>query len=1041
MAMARRGRRLLLALVLAAMPAQVRALHADQDGLHDWLKTQTGRPEHVLMPTQGKRALALVSDQGAVAAIDGRTGAIMGRQILDEDEGRTGTYVEGAAWMPDGSAFAAASDGARFVRAWSASDGALMWEAVTHSAAVHVDGKATEVAQRSGAGGVLATMLTGVAVLVPATQEVVGYASGDGDELWRAALISDATFDALVAAPDGSNAVWAVGVSHKAGAPAVVAIDAGTGQVGTVRFMDTKESRKPFVVSGKSVHALDAAARKVLAIDVASGKESTHELKAQGSKTAAELVPGGAAGPSGWIAVRNTDGTVDVLKPTGGAAEPQGTYAAGAAISGESCASAGACAVAALEASAESATVTVSPTTAKGGNKAVWDAGERFAVTAAGPPHACYLGTFLRKGGDAAYRVLAVSEAGEVALVQGDKVLWHRDEGIAPAAKVVVLDPPPRRGKAAKETTSPSSTDSLLVGLQLQILQTKVRLRLASPEETTQAKTMAAAMSDNGLNAIDVNGLRKNLVVLGTHGRLVGLHSGDGRELWGTHVPSACAAAAKGKGATAALGPPSDLRVLRAAWGNDAGAEVLVLGATADGSGSYVCILDGHTGAALELQSFDGALAHVLQPVGVVDEQHRHPVVLVTRMADGTRRSFAVPSKSSALDTQLRAGVHFYEAARGAVLGFAVAPDFSIHDTWAMNVPGRNILAMAQPQAGEAVHSHVKVLGDRSVLYRHINPNLLFVASGVSPADTRGRWTAAMDDTETGSAVVAADGARLVDRLRPARESTLHVHLLDAVSGRVLYSIAHDEAVGPVHCVVSENFVVYLYYSLRHTATVVSILELYDNSAKLTARTLSEAVFEMVPSALPAWLTRNLRIESDVYNQTMSAHAPPPLRVIGQSYFVSATVRAMGVSQTLMGLTSKHVYMAEQGSGQVFSVDKRFLDPRRPIKVEAVHREENLVPYGEHLPVGSGQFELTHGHHVARVGAVLSFPSRLESTCHVAVLGLDLLYHRMQPSDSFDSLSEDFSHVFLIVTVTALLVGSVVTGRMARNADLKQKWR
>ena len=75
--------------------------------------------------------------------------------------------------------------------------------------------------------------------------------------------------------------------------------------------------------------------------------------------------------------------------------------------------------------------MTVSPTTAKGGNKAVWDAGERFAVTAAGPPHACYLGTFLRKGGDAAYRVLAVSEAGEVALVQGDKVLWHRDEGPA----------------------------------------------------------------------------------------------------------------------------------------------------------------------------------------------------------------------------------------------------------------------------------------------------------------------------------------------------------------------------------------------------------------------------------------------------------------------------------------------------------------------------------------------------------------------------------------------------------------------------------
>lgn len=1045
----------LVPFLLMASPVAF-AIHADQDGLYDWHHAHIGIPTQVLTarafgPTRASSVI--FASKYSSASVHAQTGEIKARFVMDEGEQTT----NGVAWVTtnDFNKYAVASDGARFVRAFSVADGSLSWEANTYSASqiVNENKVLDEEGDSASTTQLIVSTPGGVACLVPATQTVVALTADEGEEMWRVALNGAAKYDALVAAPDQPDELWAVGTDAN-GKPALVAVNAATGTAGSVHVASSA-ALKPYVVSGGGLHALSADGTKLVSLNAKTGSTKTRALPSGGAH---ELVKDGAAGTSGLVAVRQADGTVSVLDASFKAAELKVLFStangAHAAVSSEVCSDGkGApCAVAVYEASENSATVKVA---ADGGKVvATLQVGESFALATAGAPLSCHLAAHLRKDGGVTYRAVVVSEGGEVAMVHESGVVWQRDESLAPAKAVVALDPPQRRRRAAATAAAAASVfsiDNIMETMKLQFLQTKVRLHIATPEETALAKAMSAAASDRTLNAVDLNGLRKNLVVLGAHGRLVSLHSGDGRKLWATHVPIACASKAS---SDASFDVPSDLRVLRAALSGDSasaggGAELLVVGRTS--AGSYTCTLDGHTGAVLEAKTFDGGVSHVLQPTHVVDSLHRHPVILVVRKADGTREARAVPNDiSPELKAQLARGVHFYEAdaQRGALRGYAVTTNLQVSETWAMNFPGRHLLSLAQPQAGEAVHSHVKVLGDRSVLYRHINPNLLFVASGVSPADTRGRWTATMDggvSTGTGSAVAPADASssstRLADRLRPARGSMVHVHLLDAVSGRVLYSISHDDAVGPVRCVISENFVVYMYHSLRHSTTEVSVLELYDDSARLTARTVSDVVFEMVPTAIPAWLARSLHIETDVYNQTMSAHAPPPLRVLGQSYFLSASVRAMGISQTLMGLASKLVYFAEEGSGQVFSVDKRLLDPRRPVKVEATHREEGLMQYSEHLPMGFNQFSLTHGHNVALVSKVVSFPSRLESTCHVVVLGLDMLYHRMQPSASFDTLNEDFSHAFLVLTITALAVGSVVTGRMAKRADLKVKWR
>jgi hypothetical protein len=83
-----------------------------------------------------------------------------------------------------------------------------------------------------------------------------------------------------------------------------------------------------------------------------------------------------------------------------------------------------------------------------------------------------------------------------------------------------------------------------------------------------------------------------------------------------------------------------------------------------------------------------------------------------------------------------------------------------------------------------------QILGDRSLKYKYINPNLLFVATAPSnsPADSS----------------TAAAGRKV-----PADEQQVSVALINTVSGAVLHQQVHSGAAGPAHAVVSEHWVVY----------------------------------------------------------------------------------------------------------------------------------------------------------------------------------------------------------------------------------------
>lgn len=103
----------------------------------------------------------------------------------------------------------------------------------------------------------------------------------------------------------------------------------------------------------------------------------------------------------------------------------------------------------------------------------------------------------------------------------------------------------------------------------------------------------------------------------------------------------------------------------------------------------------------------------------------------------------------------------------------------------------QKIISIAAKNIIEHVHSQGRVLGDRSVLYKYINPNLV---------------------------AVATHGPDSIHKY------VLNIHLIDIVSGSVVTSLSHRRIKEPLHIIHSENWLVYSYFNEKFRRTEISML-------------------------------------------------------------------------------------------------------------------------------------------------------------------------------------------------------------------------
>lgn len=301
---------------------------------------------------------------------------------------------------------------------------------------------------------------------------------------------------------------------------------------------------------------------------------------------------------------------------------------------------------------------------------------------------------------------------------------------------------------------------------------------------------------------------------------------------------------------------------------------------------SYIYSFDPITGTTIESKVLSYNVIQVM-PVGTLSYYLREILLLDSDL------NVHVYPETHAISRHKQSHFMFTaEPSSGDLIGYSLAADQNNHlkavEVWNIKLP-QPIINVATKRPTEHVHSQGRVMGDRSVLYKYLNPNLASVF------------------TEGNDAI---------------QKSFCNVYLIDIVTGLVVYSASHKRCKSPMHIVHSENWVIYSYYNDKSRRVELSSIELFEG--KYQSNTTA-----------------------------FSSFAPPPLPLVEhQTFIFPSTVVTMADTVTERGMTNKHLLIALP-SGGILELPKTFLDPRRPITPLPEHREEGLIPYIPELPIMS----------------------------------------------------------------------------------------
>ncbi|KAG7227007.1 hypothetical protein INR49_022353 [Caranx melampygus] len=595
------------------------------------------------------------------------------------------------------------------------------------------------------------------------------------------------------------------------------------------------------------------------------------------------------------------------------------------------------------------------------------------------PDYSLFVQAFLKKDDSVGYRVMVQTEDHTLTFIQQPgRVMWTREEALSDVVTMEMVDLPLTGTQAELEGEFGKKADGLMsmvlkrLSSQLILLQAWVghlwKLFYDARKPRSQVKN---DVTIENLSRDEFN-LQKMMVMVTASGKLFGIDSKTGSILWRHYldnIPSNAAFKLMVQRTTAHFPHPPQCTLL---------------------------IKDKDTGLAT-LHVFNpifGKKSHLTPPtlpqpilqslmLPLMDQDYAKVLLLI----DDQYKVSAFPSTKNVLQQlqEMASSIFFYlvDSSQGRLSGYrlqtAIVVDLSTELIWEVVVPPevQRIVSVEGKRPNEHVHSQGRVMGDRSVLYKYLNPNLLAVVT---------------ESTD----------------LHQER-SFIGILLIDGVTGRIFHEAVQRKARGPVHVVHSENWVVYEYWSTKSRRNEFSVIELYEGMELYN---------------------------STVFSSLDRPHAP---QVLQQSYIFPSAISTMEATLTEKGITSRHLLIGLP-SGGILSLPKMFLDPRRPEMVSEQSREENLIPYAPELLIRTEWF-INYNQTVLRVRGIYTAPSGLESTCLVVAYGLDIFQTRVYPSKQFDVLKDDYDYMLISSVLFALFFATMISKRLAEVKLLNRAWR
>ena len=399
-----------------------------------------------------------------------------------------------------------------------------------------------------------------------------------------------------------------------------------------------------------------------------------------------------------------------------------------------------------------------------------------------------------------------------------------------------------------------------------------------------------------------------------------------------------------------------------------------------------IAIVHGAAGDVLRVRILNGEILQQSQPVNsslktfasVLDVSGSMISIPVNR--DGSIEK--VPHGKLAIGTIIAT-----QSDDGFVRGWSLGHDMAPYVAWSF-VPaaGEVISSVVNRPVQDPVASIGKALGDRNVLYKYLNPNLLFIATATKAA------------------------------------SLATVYLLDSVSGDILYTTTHTEidTSCPIVATMAENFFA---YTLKHNPPINQAASKPPFSPKGHQLIITELFESSIPN------DRGPLGSSTNFSSITSTSSP---YVISQAYLLFGPIAALTTTATLQSITTRSLLALLPYTNSLVSLPRSIIDPRRPVGRDPTpaEAEEGLFRHQAILDF-EPKWVLNHKREVLGLKEVMTTPTALESTSAVFAWGaLDIFGTRVSPIGGFDSLGRGFNRGQLVLTVLGLAIGTGLVGPM-----------
>lgn len=945
----------------------VLAVFEDQVGKFDWRQQYVGnvRFAHFDTHIQSSKKVLVATEKNVFAALNTRTGELFWRHV-----DKTGPEGNIDALLSQGQDAVVVVGNGRLLRSWDVNVGGLSWEIVLDSGSFQC---AALVGQQDH--------VKYVAVLKKAAISL--HYLSNGHQKWIENLPESDTVDYQMVYSDGNGKVFALGlVPHSHIAAVVYSVDDGeilkqfsveTPWLSNIQASCSMIGKGMLTCvdsASLSLHLLDLHSHSAMSqislqsvgLEVSPGfnpvlvSTQPHAARPPLSEFFLQL------GPEQYVLMQLNNGQIVTLR------DFKPAMLVSFATTGEKT-------VAAVMSPKNQTACSINLFSAESGRRLL-DTTLIFPMDPyGGKPEKLHVQAFLKKDDSVGYRVMVQTEDHQLTFIQQPgRVMWTREEALSDVVTMEMVDLPLTATQAELEGEFGKKADGLMsmvlkrLSSQLILLQAWVshlwKLFYDARRPRSQVKN---EVTIENLSRDEFN-LQKMMVMVTASGKLFGIDSKTGTIVWRHYlenIPSNSAFKLMVQRTTAHFPHPPQCTLL--IKDKDTGLAVLHVFNPIFGKKSHV------TPPTLP----QPILQSMLLPL--MDQDYAKVLLLV----DDQYKVTAFPSTKNVLQQlqEMASSVFFHlvDAAQGRLCGYRLRTDLSTELIWEVVIPTevQKIVSMKGKRPNEHVHSQGRVMGDRSVLYKYLNPNLLALVT---------------ESTD----------------LHQER-SFVGILLIDGVTGRIIHEAVQRKARGPVHIVHSENWVVYEYWSTKSRRNEFSVLELFEGM--------------------------------ELYNSTVfsSLDRPNAPQVLQQSYIFPSSISAMEATLTEKGITSRHLLIGLP-SGGILSLPKMFLDPRRPEIISEHTREENLIPYAPELPIRT-EWYVNYNQSVSRVRGIYTAPSGLESTCLVVAFGLDIYQTRVYPSKQFDVLKDDYDYMLISSVLLALFFATMISKRLAEVKLLNRAWR